>query len=131
MPPLTKSPFDLRLSPRSRHKALLSFWPLILSGIVALLVVLALLQYRWTNEATAAYEMRIGMELEYRMMRWHRDLYGEFSAICTAMQVGPDSGARDTWNNYLERYVEWNNALPHETLPNIYRNPDLVQSVYI
>jgi signal transduction histidine kinase len=47
------------------------------------------------------------------------------------MQVGPDSGARDTWNDYLERYVEWNNALPHETLPNVYRNPDLVQSVYI
>jgi len=96
-----------------------------------LLAVLAFLQYRWTNEATAASEMRIGAELESFMMKWHGDLYGEFSAICTAMQVGPDSGARDTWNDYLERYVEWNNALPHETLPNVYRNPDLVESVYI
>ena len=131
MPPLTKSPSELRLSPRSRHKLVLSFWPLVLSGMVALLAVLAFLQYRWTNEATAAYEMRIGAELESLMMKWHGDLYGEFSAICTAMQVGPDSGARDTWNDYLERYVEWNNALPHETLPNVYRNPDLVQTVYI
>ena len=96
-----------------------------------LLAVLAFLQYRWTNEATAASEMRIGAELESFMMKWHGDLYGEFSAICTAMQVGPDSGARDTWNDYLERYVEWNNALPRETLPNVYRNPDLVESVYI
>jgi hypothetical protein len=47
------------------------------------------------------------------------------------MQVGPDSGARDTWNDYLERYAAWNNALPHETLPNVYRNPDLVQNIYI
>ena len=119
------------LSPRRRLKAFLSFWPLVLSGMAVLLAVLAFLQYRWTNEATAASEMRIGAELESLMMKWHGDLYGEFSAICTAMQVGPDSGARDTWNDYLERYVEWNNALPHETLPNVYRNPDLVESVYI
>jgi len=99
--------------------------------MVVLLALLAFLQYRWTNEATAASEMRIGAELESWMMKWHSDLYGEFSAICMAMQVGPDSGARDTWNDYLERYVEWKNALPHETLPNVYRNPDLVQSVYI
>jgi signal transduction histidine kinase len=131
VPPLTKSPSDLRPSPQNRLKAILSFWPLVLSGMVGLLAVLAFLQYRWTNEATAASEMRIGAELESLMMKWHGDLYGEFSAICTAMQVGPDSGARDSWNDYLERYVEWNNALPHETLPNVYRNPDLVQSVYI
>jgi signal transduction histidine kinase len=99
--------------------------------MVVLLGVLAFLQYRWTNEATAASEMRFGAELESLMMKWHGDLYGEFSAICTAMQVGPDSGARDTWNDYLERYVEWNNAPPHESFPNVYRNPDLVQNVYI
>ena len=68
---------------------------MILSGMLALLAVLAFLQYRWTNDATAAYEMRIGAELESLMVKWHGDLYGEFSAICTAMQVGPDSGARD------------------------------------
>jgi signal transduction histidine kinase len=99
--------------------------------MVILLAVLAFLQYRWANEAASASEMRIGAELESLMMKWHRDLYGEFSAICSAMQVGPDSGARDTWNDYLERYVEWTNAPRHEALPNVYRNPDLVQDVYI
>ena len=131
MSSLTNSSSDERLTARSRVKALLSFWPLILSAMLVLLVVLAVLQYRWTNEATAASEMRIGAELESLMMKWHGDLYGEFSAICTAMQVGPDSGARDTWSDYLERYVEWNSAAPHEALPNVYRNPDLVQNVYI
>jgi signal transduction histidine kinase len=99
--------------------------------MVILLSAVAGLQYRWTNEASRADEMRIGAELESLMMKWHGDLYGEFSAICTAIQVGPDSGARDTWNDYLERYVEWNFALPHESLPYIYRNPDLVGEVYI
>ncbi len=99
--------------------------------MVGLLATVAVLQYRWTTEASSAEEMRIGAEIESLMTKWHGDLYGEFSAICIAMQVGPDAGARDTWNNYLERYVEWNYALPHESLPYVYRNPDLVGEIYI
>lgn len=110
---------------------MLGFWPIALLGMVLLLTAVAVLQYRWTTEASRADEIRIGAELESVMMKWHGDLYGEFSAVCTAIQVGPDSGARDTWNDYLERYVEWNYALPHESLPYIYRNPDLVGEIYI
>ena len=107
------------------------FWAAALAAIAALLVTVAILQYRWTGEATKAEEQRIRAELESMMLRWHSDLYGELSAICIAMQVGPDSGARDNWHDYLERYVEWNYALPHETSPNIYRNPDIVRDIYI
>jgi signal transduction histidine kinase len=99
--------------------------------VVGLLATIAVLQYRWTTEASNADKIRIGTELQSLIMKWHGDLYGEFSAICTAIQVGPDAGARDTWNDYLERYVEWNYALPHESLPYVYRNPDLVGEIYI
>jgi two-component system, OmpR family, sensor histidine kinase SenX3 len=99
--------------------------------MAALLATVAVLQYRWTNEASSAEEMRMGAELESLMTKWHGDLYSEFSAICIAMQVGPDSGARDSWNDYLERYVEWNYALPHQSIPYVYRNPDLVGEIYI
>jgi two-component system, OmpR family, sensor histidine kinase SenX3 len=128
---LTKRCSDPTSPSRRPLKTFFSFWPLLLSGMVALLATAAFLQYRWTNEASAASEMRIGVELESLMMKWHADLYGEFSAICTAMQVGADSGARDTWNDYLERYVEWNSVLPRESLPSVYRNPELVEDVYI
>ncbi len=119
-----------KLIPRTLGTNIL-FWSIALSGIAGLLVAVAVLQYRWTSEATSAEEMRIGAELESQMMKWHGDFYGEFSAICVAMQVGPDSGARDTWGDYLDRYVEWNYALPHESLPNVYRNPDIVRDVYV
>jgi signal transduction histidine kinase len=102
----------------------------VLAG-VGLLTIVAVLQYRWTSEASSANELRIRAELEPLMMKWQGDLYGELSAICAALQVGPDSGARDTWNDYLERYVEWNKALPHESPPYVYRNPDLVHGIYI
>ncbi len=110
---------------------MIGFWPILLSGTVVLLVAVAILQYNGINAASRAKEMRAGAELDFLMMKWHSDLFAEFSAICVAMQVGPDSGARDTWNDYLERYIEWNNALPHEPHPYIYRNPDLIGDIYI
>jgi two-component system, OmpR family, sensor histidine kinase SenX3 len=106
------------------------FWP-VLAGIMGLLVTVAVLQYRWTGEASSASAGRIRAELESLAIKWQTDLYSEISAICTTLQVGPDSGARDTWNDYLERYVEWKNALSHESYPFVYGDPDLVRGIYI
>lgn len=128
---LTKSVADSSGFPRHRSRMPFGFWPIAVSGMIALLGIVAFLQYRWTNEASQAEQVRINSDLQSLMLEWHNDLYGEFSAICIAMQVGPDSGARDTWNDYLDRYVEWNNALPHEFQPYIYRNPALVGDIYI
>jgi two-component system sensor histidine kinase SenX3 len=125
------NPFNLTVSPPRGFKRFFVLSSVILLGIAALLAVVAVLQYRWTTEASNAEEMRIGAELESLMMKWDRDFYGEFSAICIAMQVGPDFGARDTWKDYLDRYVEWNYALPRQSTPYVYRNPDLVGEIYI
>lgn len=119
------------VSKSSRMKTFILTWSLALVAIAAVLVTVAVIQYRWADQASIAEETRIGAELESLMMKWQGDLYGEFSAICVAMQVGPDSGARDSWSNYLDRYVEWNYALPHQSMPYVYRNPDLVGEIYI
>lgn len=124
--------FTTRSMSELRLKRPFPFWPAVFSGMVVLLTIVAVLQYRWTSEVSSATEVRIGTELESLMVKWQLDLYGEFSAICVAMQVGPDSGARDTWNDYLQRYAEWSRStLNRDSLANIYRNPDLVQNVYI
>jgi signal transduction histidine kinase len=74
----------------------------------------------------------MGGELQSVMMKWHMDFYAEFSAICVALQVGPDSGARDDWDDFLQRYEEWSRAPSNPaSIENIYTNPDLVRSVYI
>ena len=131
--PFRKGPSDLttKYTRELRLKRSFPFWPLVLSGMVVLLTIVAALQYRWTTEVSAASEVRVGTELESLMMRWHFDFYGEFSAICVALQVGPDSGARDTWNDFLQRYVEWSRTPNHDALENIYKNPDLVEDIYI
>jgi signal transduction histidine kinase len=120
---------DSTLSPRS----FLSWrWVAALCSIAALLLAIGALQYRWTTQIRQATEVRMGADLESAMMKWHLDLYGEFSAICVALQIGPDSGARDTWDDYLHRYSEWVNAAGNpQSVENLYTNRDLIENVYI
>jgi len=99
--------------------------------MASLLVMVGVLQYRWTKELSEAAEARIGSTLKPLMLEWHLDLYGELSAICVAMQVGPDSGAHDGWNDYLQRFEEWNQAgqngeVAEAADPNLY----LVRGIY-
>jgi signal transduction histidine kinase len=112
----TKSIRDLRF------KRPFPFWPPVLLGMVVLLTIVALLQFRWTTQITAATDAQIGNSVQSLMMDWHRDLYREFSVICVALQVGPDSGARDGWKDYLQRYADWS---------AIAANRDLVENIYI
>ena len=112
---LTPSGLRAVFSPRSSL-----FWTVLVSATA--LFVVAVLQYRWTAQVSEAREVRIGRDLQSRMMDWHLDLYREFAAICVALQVGPDSGAQDGWNAYAQRYSEWNRTSA---------TADLVQGVYL
>lgn len=96
-----------------------------------LLAVVAILQYKWAAHLSAATEVRLGSNLQSLMTRWDRDFYDELSAICIALQVGPDSGAHDGWNDYLQRYAEWTrDGASRESGEAVYPNRELVQEIY-
>jgi signal transduction histidine kinase len=108
------------------------FWGPVLSGIAVLLVMLGTLHYYWSTQIKRAAEVRVGADLESVMIKWHLDFYGEFSTVCVALQIGPDSGERDSWEDYLHRYARWgrpgniDNSGEH-----LYTNRDLVRDIYI
>jgi signal transduction histidine kinase len=103
----------------------------VLSGMALLWVIVATLQYKWATQLSAATEVRIGSNLQALMTAWHRDLYDELSAVCIAMQVGPDSGAHDAWSDYLQRYAEWHRGGgSNEFAEGEHANPDLVREMY-
>ncbi|PYU27236.1 MAG: hypothetical protein DMG32_07995 [Acidobacteria bacterium] len=103
----------------------------VLSGMALLWVIVAVLQYRWATELSAATEVRIGTNLQSLMTGWQRDLYDELSSVCVALQVGPDSGAHDAWNDYLQRFAEWNRDWGRsEVAEGAYPNPHLVREIY-
>jgi signal transduction histidine kinase len=109
-----------------------SFWLPILCGIGILLVILGALNYRWGLQIKRAAEMQVGADLESAMIKWHLDFYGEFSTVCVALQIGPDSGERDSWEDYLHRYTRWGRATTSEnSADQLYANRDLVKEIYI
>src|SRR5467141_4387005 len=113
-------------------KRLPLFWITVLSCMTSVLIIVAVLQYRWTKQLTVTSEARLTIHLQPLMIGWHLDFYGELSAICVALQVGPDSGARDNWNDCLRRYVDWSHApMNHDLAENVHANPDLIKNIFI
>lgn len=84
--------------------------------MMAVLVTLGVLQYRWSEEVSKADETRLGDSLHSLLMDWHLDFFREFSAIAVDLQVGPDAGAHDNWRDYLQRYGEWRLTADHPGL---------------
>lgn len=99
------------------------YFTLGLAGaIISVLIILGILQYRWSNQVSEANEAQIGANLRSLMMDWHFDLFRDFSSIAVALQVGPDSGARDNWKDYLARYAEWQDSTS---------DPGIVDNVFL
>jgi hypothetical protein len=113
-------------------KRLPLFWIALLSCMTSVLIIVVILQYRWTKQLSEASEARLVTILQPLVIGWHLDFYGELSAICVALQVDPGSGARDNWDDYLHRYVNWSHAPIHPgSVENIYANPGVVKSVCV
>jgi signal transduction histidine kinase len=107
-------------------------WVVVLFVIAGLLATTAVLQYRWIKQISSSLEIQVRSNLQSQMTQWSLDFYGELSAICVALQVGPDSGARDDWTDYLQRYSEWSRKhLAQGSLENIRSNPALISRIYI
>jgi two-component system sensor histidine kinase SenX3 len=105
-----------------RTRAVPYLWVTGFCLIAGLLGIVGAMQYRSVTQLTEATEARIGGNVESLMMDWHLDLYHRLSAICVALQVGPDSGAFDDWQAFGDRYGQWRRTVD---------NPELVDHVYI
>jgi signal transduction histidine kinase len=92
----------------------------ILAAIVV--VVLAALQYRWSNQVSEATSIRLADSLQMSMINWHLDFFRDFSEICVALHEDPDSRAGGDWNQYARRLAEWKKTTAH---------PDLVSGMYM
>jgi len=104
---------------------------LVVAATALLWVIVAGLQYKWAAELSTVTEVRMGGNLQSLMTQWHRDLYDELSSVCIALQVGPDSGAHDAWNDYLQRYAEWTQeGARNEFTQTPFVSPDLVKEIY-
>jgi signal transduction histidine kinase len=94
-------------------------WYVVVLALTAVLMVLAAMQYRWSQEVSRAASERMELDLESTMMRWRDDLYREIAGFCLRLQVDPHAQARERRRQYAQQYNSWSRTAPH---PNVIAN---------
>ena len=87
--------------------------------MVAVLLTLAFLQYRWSKRVADATQARIDASLKASVMDWHLSLLREIAEPCFALQVNSEPDNRDSWQRYFERYLAWR---PTAKQPDLFAN---------
>jgi signal transduction histidine kinase len=86
------------------------------------IIMLAVLQYRWSNQVSEATSIRLADSLQMSMINWHLDLFRDFSEVCVALGVKPEESTQRDFDEYARRFAEWKKVTTH---------PDLVSNFYI
>src|ERR1700680_1752959 len=89
---------------------------------VVVVIVLGVLQYRWSNQVSEATSIRLADSLQMSMIHWHLAFFRVFSEVCVALRVDPDSSTQDDWDQYARRYADWKKTTA---------NPNLVEGLYV
>ncbi len=92
----------------------------VISAVVV--IVFAVLQYRWSNQVSEATGVRLADTLQLSMINWHLDLLRNFSELCLIVRIPSDRGAGGDLRTYVGQFAEWR---------AVARYPDLVSNVYL
>jgi signal transduction histidine kinase len=90
--------------------------------LAAVLVLLAVLQYRWSLEISRAERTRIEAGLNTSVNQFRQEFYRELTQVSTAFHSDPTAEPDDFWTSYQDRYQEWLRTAAR---------PDLVANVFI
>lgn len=87
----------------SKERLLAWVVPILLLGV---LVILALLQYRWSSEISQAATARIHADLEVSMMKFREDLAHQLGTLCVELLSEPDTSVSGA-NRVAEKIQLW------------------------
>jgi signal transduction histidine kinase len=90
--------------------------------LAAVLVLLAVLQYRWSLEISNAERTRIEASLNTSVNQFRQEFYRELTQVSTAFHSDPTAEPDDFWSSYADRYQEWSRTASR---------PDLVANVFV
>ena len=94
----------------------------LVAALAAVLVLLAVLQYRWSLEISRAERTRIEASLNTSVNQFRQEFYRELMQVSTAFHSDPTAEPDDFWSSYAERYQAWTRTATR---------PDLVANVFV
>jgi len=94
----------------------------MVAALAAVLVLLAVLQYRWSLEISRAERARIEASLNTSVRQFRQEFYRELVQVSTAFHSEPGAEPDSFWSTYAERYQAWARTASR---------PDLIANVYV
>jgi two-component system, OmpR family, sensor histidine kinase SenX3 len=90
------------------------------AAMACVLIVLAVLQYRWSREVSEATRTRMQASLQASLMHFRQDLSRELGAMCLDMQAGTGNISADA-RSLAEKLQRWQVTTSHPGLAaNVY-----------
>ncbi|HST23844.1 MAG TPA: HAMP domain-containing sensor histidine kinase [Blastocatellia bacterium] len=97
---------------------------LLVAALIALLPLLAVLQFRWLGEVSRAERERMQASLKSAVANFSRDFDGELTRAYLNFQTDAKTLRGKAWQDYSRRYDQWFRAAPY---PQIIANIFLVE----
>lgn len=91
------------------------------AALAGILILLALLQYRWIGQASEADRERMRISLDRSVAQFILDLHRELFRATLPFRLDPRAASDLHWERYADRYREWiRGAADTELLENVY-----------
>lgn len=110
----------MRITPRRP-----TLWIAVGTALLALLPLLALLQYRWIGEVSQAERERMQANLRTATTQFSQEFNQELTRACVAFQIDLATLLERDWQKYAGRYEHWLQTAPY---PNLVRNLFFVEA---
>ena len=79
----------------------------VITALVVVLLILAVLQYRWSGWVSEAEQARMSASLNTAVHQFRREFQLDLQRICTAFQFDPGSPLYGDPKSYVQRYDSW------------------------
>src|SRR6266571_6992204 len=87
-----------------------SMTPLLIIVLVALLTVLAILQYRWLGQISIAERQTMQTNLRNQARGLQEEINGEIDKAGSRLRMSAASLRNESWDELIERYARWKNT---------------------
>ena len=105
-----------------RWKRKPSLMLVLVAALIALLPLLAVLQFRWLGEVSRAERDRMQASLKTAVANFTQDFDRELSRACLGLQMDTRTERLRDWQLYARHYDQWAQTTPY---------PQLVSGVYL
>jgi signal transduction histidine kinase len=94
----------------------------VVIGLSAILVILAVLQYRWSNQVSQAESDRMKASLRIATTQFRQDFSRELQTLSAGLQPDPELLADDNWSGYAAQSADWLKSSTY---------PEMVSALYL